>query len=322
MRKRVGLQGEIVNNNIKPTYEKLKSLSENLKMKAEWEIFISWTGEEYLNDVLPKPEKKRLLPTVFPTMQNIFKNVAYFGGFVAAFVLFLVLCGNAIANDADSMWIGFTGLLVLISAIGSFVRLTGIFAAVKKRGKDIKEYHTNVEKNKDIKKYNENEYPQEVKRYQEKAKEILSEFNTVQQQAKENLPLVEEEIARLRDVISERYDKDIDTILEIIEDGRADDLKEAINVLLEERRAAEIRAEQREFQERLAREQAQAAHEAALMERQAIREMQVEQKRAAEQERWRANRETARAFRACRNCAHFTKCRRRGTVNCATYQPE
>ena len=158
-----------------------------------------------------------------------------------------------------------------------------------------------IELNVKSKEYNDIKYPELEKKYQDDSKEYEKKVEELKIEYREKINNADKEINKLNDelkllegTISTRYFSRAKDLAEIIEDGRADSLKEALNIMKSDDDAAELLAEQKRkndiMQEEMERQrEAEEAHNRQ-MERYA-----EQQARAAEDEA-RAAQEQARAI--------------------------
>lgn len=154
------------------------------------------------------------------------------------------------------------------------------------------------------------------------------------------------DLAELNDLITTDYLPALDTIIDLLRSGRADDLKEAINLyedLVYRERQLQLereKEEQRRYEEQMRREDEERRHREGMaqreeMERQRIREererQQREDERQAREDRERADRERkaeneakAEASRRCHWCKKYHSCslRVKPPLNCSAFDPD
>lgn len=148
-----------------------------------------------------------------------------------------------------------------------------------------------------------------------------------------------QEIAEKHDYIPEEYYHHIPKLIALLQSGRADNYKEALNMAIEEERQDAMEAARQEEEARrtaaierqaeeerrhnMAMERQQAAHDRAME--------QAEQDRIKADERARSNADKAarqaasdayqKAMTQCRVCAKFTGCRNPGVPGCGAFVP-
>lgn len=142
------------------------------------------------------------------------------------------------------------------------------------------EYEQEIERNKkrereneENQKYNDTVYPTLVAAREKKLPEVRAQYAKEIENVRKKLELVEMLLAAKAGILPEYYHKNAGDIALILERGRADSLKEAINIFEEDKRAAEEaarraaeerrRAEQEERHRRQMEEEARRAADAA-----------------------------------------------------------
>ena len=200
------------------------------------------------------------------------------------------IAGHYIIRDADDFdsamrkelydkWYGYNtkASYVVFPTLIAIAVLVFLVRGIKK----IKEsYKQEIETNKKLKreneanqKYNDTVYPGLVEAREKKLPEIRAQYAKEIANVREKLKLVEMLLEMKADILPEYYHKNAGDIAEILERGRADSLKEAINIFEDDKRAAaeaarraaeeRYRAEQEERHRRQMEEEARRAADAA-----------------------------------------------------------
>ena len=200
----------------------------------------------------------------------------------------------------------------------------------------------NFEKEKEFGIQKAKEFSVEYKRAYEKQNEIFQNMMEKQAAAVEEHNKVIKELQDI-DIISVEYYHLIPRIVQILETNRADDLKEALNLAIEDKRAEEreaalIAEEQRRTQmlqleqQRMQEEQRRHNQELEVQARVQSKMMMVEQdrQRAAERQAERDRRDASHAqerarrdaLHRCGRCANYNACgSARGQINCGAFVP-
>lgn len=179
------------------------------------------------------------------------------------------------------------------------------------------------------------EYGVEYRKYFLRVKDIMARCEKTFYDTKEEIAETLEEIDRVG-VVSSEYVHFIPTMISMLQSSRADNLKEALNLAIEEdraeRQAEAVRmeeerrtaimeqqaAEARRHNEQMERE---AQMQAKIMKEQAdaadrrARQQAYDNKRAQEKEQWAANQQRHR----CHKCANYPKCHSY-IVNCGAFR--
>ena len=147
-----------------------------------------------------------------------------------------------------------------------------------------------VELNIKNKEFNDNKYPELVKKYNEdiaayenRVIELKQEYAKMYADADKEIDRLNNELQLFEDIISKRYFSRAKDLAEIIEDGRADSLKEALNILKSDDDAAELLAEQKRKND-IMREDLERQREAEKEHNRQMERYAEQQARAAEDE--------------------------------------
>ena len=224
--------------------------------------------------------------------------------------------------------IAFYIILTLVGLILSAVFITKSIKSIKKYSTERGEYLTEKA---ELEAFNEAALPKLLSEYDRAVEKLSKIYEEKTVFLESELEERKAEIEPYCDFLSEKYYPYLDSIIDILECGRAEDLKEALRVLNSDISEARARAEEREWRamqemrealhyqkmESYAKEQAAAASRQAAAAEEAAR---LERK-AQRDEASRARHAESRAYSRCYNCAHYKRCHQHGTVNCAAFLP-
>ncbi len=164
--------------------------------------------------------------------------------------------------------------------------------------------------------YNRNEYPSLLETYNAEVGRLIPLYIQTRDEAQLKLDELNAQMAREEAVLAEKYHPYVRDIIEIIEDGRASTLAEAINVLIADQNAERLLAEQMR-QTRIQEEAAKRQYrESQARQRELERHNREMEANAAEQLRLqRKQTELAK----CHNCASEDHCSKQ---ICTGYRPK
>ena len=318
--------------NINSVKKQLKHLSEQLDEKESLirQIDVSW--EDYLksNCETPKPEQ-RFIKNAMQTDKEYADKFAKehksmkISGFILTiiglalivipliYVLPTVLQGDLASSLVT---IGFSAIPIII---GSSLFTSGYRNL--KRAKDIsfgykkaKQEALELDEKNDI--YNKTEYPVLLEKHKKEAEVLHPQYLKTRQQARDRLGVLVEQMEQEKPILVEKYHNDIKDIITIIEEGRAQTLAEAINVLISDQNAKKIIAEQ-EKRTQIAKKQAELERQ---QQYEAERHNKVMEAKAQEQINLQKKQMEQQAqYAKCRTCAKEKYC----TKNiCSGYKPK
>ena len=233
-----------MNTEAKEICEKLRALSKILKLKTEAEVFLSKSEEDYVkeNVKLEKPEIKKIEQVTEPVKPSLNKIVilpTVIIGIIAFFVPFWIDGKELFLEPVIlAMLIGFV-VLVFCFAFGIFIAL------MKEYKSSLLNFKKTVEQNKKNKEYN-NTLPELIKSYNQTISDCKESYYQKYREYKEKLATAEQIIKKYDGIVAPKFYKNIDGIVEIIEDGRADSLKEAINIFISDSRQKDLVKAQKE----------------------------------------------------------------------------
>lgn len=186
---------------------------------------------------------------------------------------------------------------------------TGIFGkkaydAYRKYQKDAKKFEKDtVDREKAIK-YNNEVLPGLIAERDAKLPPLKEEYVQWRKDVLAKLQEAQNAISLYEPYLPEHYHKNAEEIAKILENGRADDIKEAINIFEEDERERARREEERrriEAEERYRRLMEQKAEEADM-------EAQAKERTAAENARKELHKRQMAAIDRCVHCIHYSSC--------------
>lgn len=308
---------------LQATKQKLKELSEVLDGKNKIEMLLNTTEEEFIEQQsnVARP-KLRPVNNLDATEMDIAIKEASIGK---------VKVGNAVKFFAGIIMLGLSALVILISIfgvlsgdIGAFMYMLfmlpiviigyGFFSSANKARKLQKALKTQFaelrrlakEKDEKDEAFNKNEYPKLLEAYNKEVIRLKPEYERLQKEARQVYPQIEAYLNENKNVLSEKFYDDIDQIIEILDDGRANSLSEAINIRISDKQAEELIREQMRQTE---------------IQRESAERQEAEMKKQR-QEMERHNREVERQsenkidYAKCHNCRHEKYC---GKTFCRGY---
>ncbi len=296
--------------NLQATKQRLKELSEVLDGKNKIEILLDTTEEEFIEEQsnVKRPKLRPVNNLDAAEMDiaiheaNIGKSklnntIKFFAGVIMlglfALVVLINIFGVLSGNIGAFMYI----LLMLPIAIigyGLFFLPSSKAMKEEKAFKSKAAELRRVAKEKDAKdeEFNKNEYPKLLEAYNQEVLRLKPEYQRMQNEAKQLYPQIQSYLKENKDILSEKFYDDIDQIIEILDDGRANSLAEAINIRISDKQAEELIREQMRQTE---------------LQREAAERQEAEMKRQR-QEMERHNREIERHNTAMENKIDYAKC--------------
>ena len=222
------------------------------------------------------------------------------------------------------------GLIVLLIPIIFFIKKTS--AASKEYRQEKESYKKQLAKDAECKKYNDFVLPGLIEERNQKLPALRQEYAEAKQAANDARKQLMESIAILGQLLPQHYHNDAAKIALIIERGRADSIKEAINLFEDDKRAEEFAAAERRRieaeelrQERMENEARRAAYAAE----KAAEESALAARKAAQQEERNLRQRQAAASARCACCVNRRTCgytvqksiKESGDV-CPSYRPQ
>ncbi len=190
---------------------------------------------------------------------------------------------HATAGSTKITFFVFTLIPLIIFAINTKARYGEYCDAVKKM-------EENTAENEQRKTYNDTELPKLLAEREEKLPQVRAEYEDAINTVRSELSEIEAEIVARAHLLPLYYHKHAIDIALILVRGRADTLKEAINIFEEERRAeemarierqrAEDEARHRQAMEYETRRAAEQAHQDALAQQRMMRDQMVAEQQA------------------------------------------
>ncbi len=272
---------------LKETCKNLRKLSNGLRVKKECEAFLRQTEEGYIKNslMIEKPVLKQIETTIEPIKPNSLKYIITTA--IIDIPLSIIMGYAMLGAYFDIIMFSLYLLMILLPiACGAWL----YYDKIKGYKEDLQKYKETLEKNLNTDKYNSDEYPELLKKYNEEFLRCKESFAQKCVECREKLDTVEKEIANYDGIISPKFYNNINDIVTIIEDGRADSLKEALNIFVSDSRQKDlVKAQQ-------------------------------ESNRIAEQQMWDAQRHNREMEQQARRQADAVKqqeeARRRGAPNC------
>lgn len=173
--------------------------------------------------------------------------------------------------------------------------------------------------------FNEEEYPKLVEERNGRIPEVEKEYQELVASVRADLNDAEEGIAARSHLLPFYYHDNAIDIALILLRGRADSVKEAINIFEQDQHAAEMQAMERERMDNEARHQMEMERQAAAQARAAQQAADQARQAAQAQEKMmrdQAQKQKDEAYRRCRACAHGGSCRAYGQINCSGFRPK
>ena len=315
---------------LQATKQKLKELSEVLDGKNKIEMLLNTTEEEFIEQQsnVARP-KLRPVNNLDAAEMDIAIKEASIGK---------VKVGNTVKFFAGIIMLGFSALVILINIfgvlsgdIGAFMYMLfmlpiviigyGFFSSAnkaRKLQKALKKQFAELrrlakEKDEKDEAFNKNEYPKLLEAYNKEVIRLKPEYERLQKEARQVYPQIEAYLNENKNVLSEKFYDDIDQIIEILDDGRANSLSEAINIRISDKQAEELIREQMR-QTEIQRESAERQEAEMKKQRQEMERHNREVERH--------NREVERQsenkidYAKCHNCRHEKYC---GKTFCRGY---
>lgn len=251
----------------------------------------------------------------------------------------------AIKNEKDHNSAGTTKLIFFIlSLIPMAIFGINTKARYGEWRNATQKHEADLRENEARQKYNKTELPRLLAEREEKLPAVRAEYEDAIRSVREELAEAETEIAKRAHLLPPYYHENAVAIALILVCGRADTLKEAINIFEEDQRAAELadierqRAADEERHRRAMEQEAQRAaeqaHQDALAQQRIMRDQMVAEQqardRAEQAERRRQSQQASADARArsaaiqrCAKCANWNACGNlRGNPNCGSFRPK
>ena len=220
---------------------------------------------------------------------------------------------------------------IIITFVGLILSIAFITKSVKSIKKYLSEKNAYISDRNECETFNRDALPKLLSEYNQTVEKLSQIYAERKSSLEKEIKSCKGEIEPYYDFLSEKYYPYLDSLIDILECGRADDLKEALRVLNSDIAEARERAEEREWRameqmreaihyqtmESYAKQQADAASRQAAAAEEALRL----EKKARSDEAAKSRHAESRARSRCYNCAHYLRCHQHGTVNCAAFLP-
>ena len=226
------------------TIEQLKTLSEALKEKEENELFLQQypTFQSYEDATLSKPQKMVYLPERPPVGYMERAEQAVASRRSTFIVLVIVSCilfalGIISAILLSMIWEGLSILSLFFFVLGAGTLIGGLIVRGRIPGwqKQVSDMQEQIlTKNKRMKaevdRYNNGEYVRLMAEYEKDLTAASEKYQSIMLRTTEEKNKTDKIIESMQGLISEKYYPAIDDIIALLEDGRADTIKEALNI--------------------------------------------------------------------------------------------
>lgn len=243
-----------MNENLNEIYESLKELASLLEEKNKIESFAKMTKAQYLKKHIKikepkmKPIKKVVIPQE-PSKPDINKPLVYTASAICGIASFVGGCALAIFGGA-------TAFGVIGAIVGGTTCIVAPSSIIQKKETEYNEAYNNYKQklvdvqkltatNKKNEDYNKT-YPELMQEYNDTVKKYELKYAEESASYKEKLDEINVKLEEYAELISPKYYQNIDEIITIIEDGRADSIKEALNIFVADSKQNELIKEQRE----------------------------------------------------------------------------
>lgn len=301
----------------------LKQLGEVVRMREEMRKNSEITEEKYLEIKAPTPRAKPDRDPIPPNKNN-FTKIIQITKIVAATDIVLLISGIMLkllnkVLDFDFIWKAGN------YAISFFIILLIACGVLAKKALDlhielkplIEKYERQKKEAEENKKYNETVLPGLLAEREAKLPALREEYAEWYKKVLSALENIEKLYAEVAHFLPEYYHKNAGQIATILEHGRADSIKEAINIFEEDCRAEMLAEENRRHQEKMEKEASATARAAEEARKEAQRKSDAE-----------LNARKDAASKRCRHCANAPSCAwnvkdgfmRSGDV-CPSYRP-
>ena len=237
--------------------KKLQHLAEQLELKRSLSIDACMSEEEYIenNIEVEKPKKRSVSNSEGVEIDYLTKKDQIDNAKMKSSIKYIaglsVLIGEAVFF-VISLIGGLGGLMGFLLTLPFLIISLSIYIDGKKTKKQIQDYFVSLEERrthaKQIDKinelYNNNEYPKLLANYNAEVERLKPMYMKMQSEAQTKLDALILQMAGEEPVLAEKYHSYVNDIIEIIDDGRASSLAEAINVLIADQNAQRLINEQ------------------------------------------------------------------------------
>lgn len=302
---------------------KLRIIGGSESTRKHCEEILSISEEDYLKAYAPKPikpNKKELINNPHPNDSSV-KSLTRITNVL--FITFVATLAYVIIDFIISRLIGNLSFLSnifsvvyaihLISLVGLIIIYVILLYKRSLYKVNILEFKNIDKTNDEIRKYNQTEYTKEVEKYNEelsqydtKVLDVKKQYQIMIDDAKESIRKVDVLLEDYKDIVSKKFAPIACELADLIEDGRADDVKEAINVYIADQNAKLLLQEQQRKNDILAddlsrqrQEQERYNNEMLVLQSQQARELekQTEQMKMQREEMLRQQKQMNQAER-------------------------
>ena len=205
--------------------EEYKTAHKDVSTSKEEYIALRHTKPERKSEKEPrKPIKTKVIRIVLISILlacQIFSGITCIAGLATAFLWFVAI--PILAFCFLSILVSFGLALLLLGEI--------IYKRVSK-----KKYEKAIKTLEENRSYNENEYPVLAERYERAVRELSCEYEKRYERAKARIDSIEEYFKENSGVLNKKYYLDIDRIITVLDEQRANKLTDAINLVLRDKR--------------------------------------------------------------------------------------
>jgi len=314
--------------NLKEIRKKLQHLSDQIDKKNNLLYKINMSEEEYIknNSDIEQP-MKRCVTNVLAVEQELAKHEKVISNIKANTMIktiagwpILIGCFVAAVMMLLLNW-GTMGVLLLLPF---FIIGVSFVLGAKKGKKQLAKVNSAItndrarakEKDEKNQQFNDTEYPELLKAYKKEVERLKPLYAEMRDSAHVKLVELVDEMEREEHILAEKYYGDIKKIIEIIDDGRATSLPEAINILISDQNAQKLLNEQirqNEIQEQAAEMQRREAEAQRREMERHNREMEATANEQLQMEKNKID------YAKCHNCAHESYCYKK---TCTGYRPK
>ena len=313
--------------NLKETRKKLQHLSNQIDEKNMLLSNIGMSEEEYIkrNSNIAQPMKRSVTNVLAvekecakfeKEINNIKKNTK-----IKSIAAWPILIGCGLVAVLNLLNLNIMGSLLLLP----FAIIGVWFAKDAKKGKkklaEINSVITNGRANakkedEENQQFNDTEYPELLKAYKKEVERLKPLYAEMRNSARVKLVELVDKMEQEEHILAEKYYGDIKNIIEIIDDGRATSLTDAINILISDQNARKLLEEQMRQNEIQAQAAEMQRREAEAQRREMERHNREMEATANEQMQMEKNKID---YAKCHNCAKESYCYKK---SCTGYRPK
>lgn len=275
-------------NSRKVICDKLGTLSKLLKEKNNIEKVANISKEEYVKKhvKIKKPVKKPIKEVVIPQEpekpnqnKTLITTASLVGGIVAGVGAVVLSAVGGPGIIAAAGVIAAEAAFVVPSALKMQKKENQYNQAYEEYKKNLKKTNKIIASNKKNEEYN-NTYQELLQQYTTAVKKCESKYDEENALSKEKIGEINARLQEYEGMISPKYYQNIGEIITIIEDGRADSIKEALNIFISDSKQNELIKEQREANRIADKKREDAKRHNLAMENEARRQSDIAARQA------------------------------------------